>query len=194
MKIKEILNKYKRELSVAAVIIALASVIGIAGNSCTDEEVIEEQAIKEEEQVPTPEYVSPIEPEEEPEPEYTPPVENQASDMEMARQLIEPSIQESMGHLNYKIVENGDQLILVLDFKAEELSYVTEHDWSQLKNSAIYAQTNWQDVFDSAGLSIKFRVFVGDISRDRMYLAASDGQIIYDVFEDSSNDLQLENM
>ena len=107
----------------------------------------------------------------------------------MARQLIEPSIKETIGDLEYKILEQDGQLILMLHLPAEELAYVTEPVWSDLASNAIYAQTAWQDVFKSAGLNVNFSVCIGDMDRDKVYLAANNGQIIYDVFNEQ-NDLQ----
>jgi hypothetical protein len=135
---------------------------------------------KQEEQVQVPEV----------EPEPTPPVENKMSDIEMARALIEPSIKETVGDLEYKIVEQDDQLILMLHLSAEELAYVTEPEWRDLATNAKYAQTAWQDVFRSAGLNVNFSVYVGDMNKDKVYLAANNGLIIYDVF-DEVNDLQI---
>ena len=61
MKLSELLRKYSLEIAIVGTIAILSSVIIIAGNSCTDEEIKEEQTVKQEEQVPTPEYVSPKE-------------------------------------------------------------------------------------------------------------------------------------
>lgn len=189
MKFKKLMKKYN--LVAGFVVLGLASCLAIVGISCSNEEYKKEE-IKQEQQVPTPEYVSPIKPQK---PESTPaPKEEQMSDIDMALSLMEPSIRETLGDMEYEFLENGNQLALVMHFPAEDLPYVTEKDWSDLKASAIYAQSGWQDVFDQAGLNVQFCVFIGDIDKDRMYLAAVNGYIVYDVFEESSgnnNELKI---
>lgn len=183
------MKKYGYTIIAGCTILGLISCFAFIGVSCSNDEYKEEQ-VKQEEQVPKPEYVSPIEPQQpESEVEPTPPVEDRMSDIEMARALIEPSIKETVGDLEYKILEQDDQLILILHLSAEELVYVTESVWSDLASNAIYAQTAWQDVFESAGISVNFSVCVGDVNRDKIYLAINNGQIIYDVFNEQ-NDLQ----
>ncbi len=187
MKFKELMKKYN--LVAGIVVLGLASCLALVGVSCFNEEYKEEET-KQEQQVPTPEYVAPTKPQK---PENTPaPKEERMSDVEMALSIMEPSIRETLGDMEYKFLENGNQLALVMHFPAEDLPYVTEKDWSDLKASAIYAQTAWQDVFDQAGLNVQFCVFIGDIDKDRMYLAANNGQIIYDVFEENRNNNELE--
>lgn len=196
-KFVELLNKYKREIISGVVIVSIPICIGLIGKAYIDKEINEvnkreEQQIVEQE---NPEITEPeIIPEEEQEPETVPPVENNISDTKMARSLIEPSIQESIGDLEYTILEEDNQLILVMHIPAEELAYVSESTWNELANNAIYAQTSWQDVFDSYGLNVVFSVAVGDINRDRIYLAISDGQIIYDVFEEQDNNLESKSL
>lgn len=185
------MKKYGYTIIAGCAVLGLISCFAFIGVSCSNDEYKEEQT-KQEEQVPVPEYVSPIEPQQpepEVEPEPTPPVEDRMSDIEMARALIEPSIKETIGDLEYKILEQDGQLILMLHLPAEELAYVTEPVWNDLASNAIYAQTAWQDVFKSAGLNVNFSVCIGDMNRDRVYLAANNGQIIYDVFNEQ-NDLQ----
>ena len=187
MKFKELMKKYN--LVAGIVVLGLASCLALVGVSCFNEEYKEEET-KQEQQVPTPEYVAPTKPQR---PESTTaPKEERMSDVDMALSIMEPSIRETLGDMEYKFLENGNQLALVMHFPAEDLPYVTEKDWSDLKASAIYAQTAWQDVFDQAGLNVQFCVFIGDIDKDRMYLAANNGQIIYDVFEENRNNNELE--
>ena len=81
----------------------------------------------------------------------------------------------------------------MLHLPEEDLAYVTEPEWRDLATNAKYAQTAWQDVFRSAGLNVNFSVYVGDMNKDRIYLAANNGLIIYDVF-DEINDLQINSL
>ena len=173
------MKKYGYTIIAGCVLIGLISCLAFIKVSCSNDKYKEEQT-KQEEQVLIPEV----------EPEPTPPVEDRMNDVEKARALIEPSIKETIGDLEYEILEQDDQLILMLHLPEEELAYVTEPDWRDLATNAKYAQTAWQDVFRSAGLNVNFSVFVGDINKDRVYLAANNGHIIYDVF-DEVNDLQI---
>jgi hypothetical protein len=173
------MKRYGYTIIAGCTALSLIGCLAFIKVSCSNDEYKEEQT-KQEEQVQVPEV----------EPEPTPPVENKMSDIEMARALIEPSIKETVGDLEYKIVEQDDQLILMLHLSAEELAYVTEPEWRDLATNAKYAQTAWQDVFRSAGLNVNFSVYVGDMNKDKVYLAANNGLIIYDVF-DEVNDLQI---
>lgn len=169
MKFKELMKKYN--LVAGFVVLGLASCLALVGISCSNEEYKKEET-KQEEQV----LIEHQQPE--------------ISDIEMARALIEPSIEETIGDLEYEILEQDDQLVLMLHLPEEDLAYVTKPEWRDLASNAKYAQSAWQDVFKSAGLNVNFLVFVGDINKDRVYLAANNGHIIYDVF-DEVNDLQI---
>ena len=179
------MKKHGHTIIAGCTVLGLIGCFTFVGVSCSNDEYKEEQT-KQEEQVTVPE----VKPEIVPEVEPTPPVENRMSDIEKARALIEPSIEETVGNLEYEILEQDDQLILMLHLSAEELAYVTEPDWRDLATNAKYAQTAWQDVFRSAGLNVNFSVCVGDINRDKIYLAANNGHIIYDVFNEV-DDLQI---
>jgi hypothetical protein len=158
-------------------LLTLMFALAISGPK-TDYKAQENQS-KQEEQVPIPEYVAP-----------TKPQQPEMNDMEKARSLIELSIKETVGDSKYEILEQDDQLILMLHLPEEDLAYVTKSDWRELATNAKYAQTAWQDVFRSAGLNVNFSVYVGDMDKDRVYLAANNGLIIYDVFNEQ-NDLQI---
>ena len=168
MKFKELMKK--NNLVTVFVVLGLASCLTLVGISCSNGEY-KEKEIKQEEQV----LIEHQQPE--------------MSDIEKARSLIEPSIKETIGDLEYEILEQDDQLVLMLHLPEEDLAYVTKPEWRDLASNAKYAQRAWQDVFKSAGLNVNFLVFVGDINKDRVYLAANNGHIIYDVF-DEVNDLQ----
>lgn len=176
MKFKELMKK--NNLVTVFVVLGLASCLTLVGISCSNGEYKKEET-KQEEQVPIPEYVAP-----------TKPQQPEMSDIEKARSLMEPSIKETVGDSEYVILEQNDQLILMLHLPEEDLVYVTKSDWRELATNAKYAQTAWQDVFRSAGLNVNFSVYVGDMDKDRVYLAANNGLIIYDVF-DEVNDLQI---
>lgn len=169
MKFKELMKK--NNLVTVFVVLGLASCLTLVGISCSNGEYKEEET-KQEEQV----LIEHQQPE--------------MSDIEKARALIEPSIKETVGDLEYEILEQDDQLVLMLHLPEEDLAYVTKPEWRDLASNAKYAQKAWQDVFKSAGLNVNFLVFVGDINKDRVYLAANNGHIIYDVF-DEVNDLQI---
>lgn len=178
MKFKELMKK--NNLVTVFVVLGLASCLTLVGISCSNGEYKKEET-KQEEQVLIPEYVAP-----------TKPQQPEMSDIEKAHALIEPSIEETIGDLEYEILEQDDQLVLMLHLPEEDLAYVTKPEWRDLASNAKYAQRAWQDVFKSAGLNVNFLVFVGDINKDRVYLAANNGHIIYDVF-DEVNDLQINN-
>ena len=172
MKFKELMKK--NNLVTVFVVLGLASCLTLVGISCSNGEYKKEET-KQEEQV----LIEHQQPE--------------MSDIEKARSLIEPSIKETVGDLEYVILEQDDQLILMLHLPEEDLAYVTKSDWRELATNAKYAQTAWQDVFRSAGLNVNFSVYVGDMNKDRIYLAANNGLIIYDVF-DEINDLQINSL
>lgn len=176
MKFKELIKKYNLVYNLVAgfVVLGLASCLALVGISCFNEEY------KQEEQVPTSEYVAP-----------TKPQQPEMNDMEMARALIEPSIEETIGNSEYEILEQNGQLILMFHFPAEELNYVTEPDWKDLATNAKYAQAAWQDVFISAGLNVDFSVYIGDINKGEVFLAANNGHIIYDVFKENENSVDV---
>lgn len=169
MKFKELMKKYN--LVAGFVVLGLASCLTLVGISCSNGEYKKEKT-KQEEQV----LIESQQPE--------------ISDIEMAHALIEPSIEETIGDLEYEILEQDDQLVLMLHLPEEDLAYVTKPEWRDLASNAKYAQKAWQDVFKSAGLNVNFLVFVGDINKNRVYLAANNGHIIYDIF-DEVNDLQI---
>lgn len=178
MKFKELMKK--DNLIAGFVVLGLASCLALVGISCSNGEYKEKET-KQEEQVLIPEYVAP-----------TKPQQPEMSDMEKARSLIEPSIKETVGDSEYEILEQNGQLILMFHLSAEDLAYVTEPDWRDLATNAKYAQAAWQDVFRSAGLNVDFLVYIGDINKDEVYLAASNGHILYDVFNEV-NDLKIKS-
>lgn len=109
---------------------------------------------------------------------------NEEDQMILAKSILDEMAKESFGRDGYKILSEGNAIILYADIDRSEVASSTSTQWEGLRDTIAEVSIQVQDRMEDIGCgNINVALGVADVDRDEVYLMASNGVIVYDVFE-----------
>ena len=104
--------------------------------------------------------------------------------MTLAKTVLDEMAKECFGRDGYKILTEGNALMLCVDIDKSEVVYASSSEWNNLRDTIAEVSSQVQDRMEDIGCGdINVALSVADIDRDEVFLMASYGVILYDVFE-----------
>ena len=102
------------------------------------------------------------------------------NDIDAAYAYLKDPLDESFNDIRHEVTKDGDMIILHLHISIADIENTTQEEWEDLKNNAVYAQNIWQKALKLKGYGAEFSVCIGDLDKNVLYLAVSDGKVLYD--------------
>ena len=110
-------------------------------------------------------------------------------DIDAAYAYLKDPLDESFNDIRHEVTKDGDMIILHLHISIADIENTTQEEWEDLKNNAVYAQSIWQKALKLKGYGAEFSVCIGDLDKNVLYLAVSDGKVLYDGLSEVEYDL-----
>ena len=102
------------------------------------------------------------------------------NDIDAAYAYLKDPLDKSFNEVRHEVTKDGDMIILHLHISIADIENTTQEEWEDLKNNAVYAQSIWQKALELEGYGAEFSVCIGDLDKNVLYLAVSDGKVLYD--------------
>lgn len=175
----------KQKKLMIIIICGLLCIIGLMAIG-KDEQEVAEQPVQQEQ---TTEEQPVVEEEEPVEDEYLTEKDivketSEKDQMTLAKTILDEMAKESFGRDGYKILSEGNALMLCVDIDKSEVVYASSSEWENLRDTIAEVSSQVQDRMEDIGCGdINVALSVADIDRDEVFLMASYGVILYDVFE-----------
>ena len=101
-------------------------------------------------------------------------------DIDEAYAYLKDPLDESFNDVRHEVTKDEDMITLHLHISIKDIENTTQEEWEDLKNNAVYAQNIWQKALKLKGYGAEFSVCIGDLDKNVLYLAVSDGKVLYD--------------
>ena len=107
---------------------------------------------------------------------------NNVDQVQYAKQLIDQVMRENFQGVQYTIMEENGELVMVINIEPNDPAFTSMDTWNELVGIIIQYDCAIQQYLQQNGVNVQTSTLVGNFQSDTPVLAIKNGEVMYDLF------------